>query len=172
MIKEELFMAKMTDGKNYLKIEEFAKMYGVKSETVIRRRNDIPGIEKIDNEWYALEGTRYPLKIKAFKIVSDYDRYYVLLRAIDEHKYISCEMLGIYQNEFDYMITCLLRLKYIYQNDSANSYGANRYTCTYDGTKVLKLEKRKVVKIIAEGLAKIVKIVVNGASSCAARVML
>lgn len=136
------------EGKTYISLNEFANTVNRKPKTILRRKNDIPVIEKFGNDWYALSGTRYPCKVKRFKINNDWDKRYVLLKAIDGRKYIDGKMLHIYPNEFDMMIRDFVIAGIIEENHNGNTYGANGYSCTGKGAEIIKKSKTTIIKVI------------------------
>lgn len=146
--KEGIIMCYVFENETYIELSEFAEMVKKKPETILKRKNDIPVIKKFGTEWYALTGTRYPCKVKSFKIKCGLDRRYVLLKAIDDYKYVNSKMLGIFPNEFNMMIRDFLNVELIEENYNGNTYGANAYTTTCKGEKIIKKSKTTATKII------------------------
>lgn len=136
------------DGKKYISLNEFAQLVEKKPKTILRRKKDIPVIEKFGNEWYVLSGTRYPCKVNSFKVKDNYDKRYVLIKAIDNNKYINSKMLQIYPNEFDLMLRDFVNAGLIEENYNGNTYGANGYSCTDKGAEIIKKSKTTVIKVI------------------------
>lgn len=154
-IKEEIIMDYVIDGKIYLKLNDFAELIGKKPNTILRRKDEIPVIKKVGKEWYALNGTRYPCKVNSFKIKDNWDKRYVLLKAIGTHRYIDNTMLCIYTNEFEMMLSDFVNAGLIEENHNSNNYGANGFSCTFKGSVYLRKQKSLAIKAIIEDIAKV-----------------
>ena len=59
---------KQLSDQSYIPLEKFAKMVDKNETTILRRRNEIPGIKNDGGSWVVLKGTRYPFKINSCKI--------------------------------------------------------------------------------------------------------
>ena len=149
------------EDETYIALSEFAELVKKKPETILRRKKDIPCIKKFGNDWYALNGTRYPYKVNSFKIRSDWDRRYVLLKALDRPAYIDGKMLGVSPNEFDAYIQDFSNTGLIYENHNGNPHGANPYSCTLKGAEIIKKSKIVAIKMIMEECAKCIGIIVG-----------
>ena len=151
---------------NYIELSKFAKRVNRSESTIKRRFSEIPVIKKENNKYFVLKGTRYPLKISSFgKIVDDYDRRRILLKAISEEKYIDCDMLGVYQETFEKYLGDYLTADLIYKNNLPNNYGANAYNCTQKGSEVARLRKEQAREKIAKEMATFVGLFVGTAIS-------
>lgn len=136
-----------------ISIEEFLEIAGVKLETVIRHKDEIPGLLYCDGYFRIIEGTRYPCFYKN-KMETFADRRYLLLRAISENKYIDNRKLKVYPAQFNGMLKDLLDADLIRENHMANHYGANAYDSTPKGDELLRLTKRKAINEIAALVAE------------------
>lgn len=131
-------------------IDEFILIAGVKKETVIKNRNDIPGLSYKKGEFSILSGTRYPAYYKN-KIKTMDDRRFLLLRAINEYKYIDYLKLRLYHEQFIEMLRDLLSAGLIRENNMENKYGANAYDITDLGAEVIsnKNSIKRITELIA-----------------------
>ena len=65
----------------YISIEEFLNIANVKESSIKKNRDKIPGLTYEQEEYYIIDGTRYPYNIRRSKLVNDDDRLYSLLKA-------------------------------------------------------------------------------------------
>lgn len=145
------------DKTQYITFSEFVNHSGRKENTVKKKigsGNGIPGIEKRDNTYFVLSGTRYPCDLHRYKLKNSSERRYVLLKTISEYKYISHLDLRIEYRQFQEMLSDLLAAKLIKPNHLFNNYGANAYDCTYKGDNLIKMKtieaKEELIKLVAE----------------------
>lgn len=142
--------------KDYIELSQFAKKVKRSESTIKRRCAEMPIIKKENNKFLVLKGTRYPLKIRSYKqITDDFDRRRILLKAISEEKYIDCDMLGVYQEIFENYLRDLLNANLIYKNSLPNFYGANAYNCTDKGATIAKLRKEQARIEISHEIASV-----------------
>lgn len=121
---------------DYISIEEFSKMYGIKVRTLKMRINEIHIAEKFDNEWFILKGSRYPYR-KSKRVKKD-KIFVTILKAIEEKKYIDEKYFNIYKEDFYGILKNLEEEKYIKKIETLNNYGANNYIITISGSKVIR----------------------------------
>ncbi len=137
----------------YIDFDEFVHNSGVKEATVKKRYGDIPGIEKTENGFTVLSGTRYPCDLHRYKLYDSGKKRYVLLKMISMYKYITHRDLMVEQRQFENMLRDLLTAGLISPNNLSNSYGANAYDCTPLGDEIIsrteKAAKKEIVKLIA-----------------------
>ncbi len=129
-------------------------MTGVSKKQILKRIKDFPGIEFVDGEYRVVYGTRYPMA-RRDRIQGIDDRRRVLLKAIDQNKYIDATVLGIYQGEFEAILGDLISANLIYENDSDNYYGANKYSSRSGVTMLLKKRRREANAELARAVATI-----------------
>ncbi len=159
-------MKENTYDKEYISLHKFCKIAKKKEATIIKHYKEIPLIIKDKKEYKVLVGTRYPCKIKSYKIIDDMDRRYILLKSISDYKYIDCYMLGVYQNTFCNYLKDFISAGLIKENHNGNLYGANAYDCTELGGKIVKREKQKAKKEIACEISHITGAFVGEILSC------
>lgn len=136
----------------YISLKEFTQMCkknGIRTseKTIKKRYKEIPGIIKENDEYKVLEGTRYPIN-KNFKVKNTDDVFKWMLKAIYKNRYIDYTYLGIYQNDFDFILKELLNEKYIKNNRSKNRYGANSYSITQKGIELMNMKEFEIEKRI------------------------
>lgn len=139
---------------SYIPLKRFAKMVGKKETTILRRRNEIPGIKNDGDSWVVLEGTRYPFKINSCRIEDDDDKRRVLLLAISKYRYIDAEMLGIWQETFEGYLEDFLEAGLIKRTNVPNQHGANGYDCTEKGSTIIKKRKDSFKQQLANAIAE------------------
>lgn len=148
------------DGKRYVDVEYFSELCHVAVKQIKRRRNEIPGLIQREGQYYALYGTRYPISVKRYQIRDDYKRVFVLLKAIDQRKYIDHMMLGLYRESFDHIIDALLQQELVQEENLGNSYGANAYICTAKGAELVHEkqyeEVRRKIMLVCEGIGELI----------------
>ena len=133
----------------YITIAKFAKRYGLQEKTIMRRKNEIPGI--INNgEWMILDSARYPADGRWLREKSSEGKRYALLKSIAYYRYIDPELLRISASSFDLLIKQLYEAKLIENNGSGDLNGANAYDCTKEGERLLEASKRKIIRYLAE----------------------
>lgn len=147
---------KQLSDQSYIPLEKFAKMVGKNETTILRRRNEIPGIKNDGGSWVVLKGTRYPFKINSCKIEDDDDKRRVLLLAISKYRYIDAEMLGIWQETFEGYLDDFLRAGLIHKTNVPNQHGANAYDCTEKGSTIIKKRKDSFKQQLANAIAECV----------------
>lgn len=145
----------------YVSLEDFLNVNQVSKKTVQKRYKDIPGIKYKNGKFEILEGTRFPFNIRHNALKTDGDRLLVLLKAIDQTKYIDASILRVYQKDFEELLRTLLYEGLIRPYDSANHYGANAYKITEKGIEYRKKKKREWV----EWVATIIGIAIAGGSA-------
>lgn len=157
---------------SYISLERFADRYNVTVKTVKRRYKEIPGVEKLEEGFRVLEGSRYPFPISKYKINKAEEKRYALLKAISRYQHIDADMLKIPEPSFNLMIHGLLDAGLIAENYTGNTYGANAYDCTEKGDEILKKKKSLAIKKIFETAGDAVEIVgrFTGAAVAAASV--
>ena len=133
-----------------ISIEDIEKIANVKIKTIKKNASKIPGLIIKGDSFEVLKGTRYPGDFHRYKMENSEEKRYVLLKAISEYKYIDHLKLHIYEEEFKDMLHELLDAELIRNNNLYNHYGANAYSCTIEGEKVLKGKKCNVIKKINE----------------------
>lgn len=133
---------------NYIELDEFLRICNIKKPTFLRRYKDIPGVEEKDGSFKILEGTRFPYNMRGNKLQTTDEKRYVLLKAINENKYIDNVMLKVFQKEFENLIKDLCSIGFIETNGMDNTYGANAYRTTSTGGKSLKESRRETIKFI------------------------
>ncbi len=127
----------------YVSLEEFLNISQVSKKTVQRRYKDIPGIKYENGKFEILEGTRFPFNIRHNALKTDGDRLLVLLKAVDQRKYIDASILRVYQSDFEELLQTLICEGLIKPYDTANHYGANAYRITEKGIEYRKKKKRE-----------------------------
>ena len=134
-----------TDLTTYKTIEEFASDNHVSVATVKKRYKEIPGIILVGLDDYLVSpGTRYPFNMRGHRIDNNNDRIFVLLKAINQERYISEKELRTPTYNFQTMLFELSRDGYIELNGYGNNFGANAYKCTKEGREFYaKLESQK-----------------------------
>ena len=119
--------------KEYVSLEVFAKRYGIKPKTIIKRK-DIPfTTKKIDGIFTVEEGERYPYDKKHLKNLHNKpDSYlrYQILKATSLRRYIDHNMLGIEEYLFDLFIDFLMENGFFEIYPVGNAKGANAYRAT------------------------------------------
>ena len=139
----------------FISIEEFSEICGEKVNTIKKRYKEIPGIVKTGNTYQVQEGTRYPVDKRRIRIRTGgrEAKAYYLLRTISEEKYIASDNLGLYQEQFDRLLTELFISELIQNNELGNEFGANSYDITPKGSAVLLQKKEQAIKQIVELVA-------------------
>ena len=84
----------------YIKLDEFCILTKKTKKTVLKYRNKIPLIKKVDNDYFVLKGTRLLAPIKKYKFNDNDSRRYVILDCISKEKYVDDVMLGLYEGSF------------------------------------------------------------------------
>ena len=140
--------------KEYIPFEEFVKNSGVKESTIKRRYKEIPGIEKTDDGFRVLSGTRYPCSLKRFKLKNSNEKRYALLQKISEYKYVTHKDLRVEYLQFMDMLRDFLSAGLIQPNNLCNEYGANAYDCTMLGDELLQGRKETNIKRMANLIAE------------------
>ena len=141
--------------KEYIEFEDFVSNTGLKKSTVERNYKKIPGIEKKNDKYIVLSGTRYWFSdLHKYKIDDSYQKRFVLLKAISKFRYISHKELRIEKPQFDKMLRDLLSAELIEPNNLSNCYGANAYDVTDKGATLMhkndKTAKTELITAIAE----------------------
>lgn len=152
--------------KEYIEFDDFVSYTGLRKSTVERNYKKIPGIEKKNDKYTVLSGTRYWFSdLHRYKIDDSYQKRYVLLKAISKFRYISHKELRIEKPQFDKMLRDLLSAGLIEQNNLSNSYGANAYDVTDKGAALMhksdKTAKVELVNIIAEAAGRFTGAVIS-----------
>lgn len=145
--------------KEYIEFEDFVSNTGLKKSTVERNYKKIPGIEKKNDKYIVLSGTRYWFSdLHKYKIDDSYQKRFVLLKAISKFRYISHKELRIEKPQFDKMLRDLLSAELIEPNNLSNCYGANAYDVTDKGAALThkndKTAKVELVNIVAEAAGR------------------
>ena len=138
----------------YVTLEDFLRISGIKKSTFLKRYENIPGVERINEEFKIIEGTRLPYNLRRNKLKTTDDQRYVLLKAINENKYIDSNLLRTHPKEFENLLRDLLRIGFIERNGINNPYGANGYRTTIKGGDHLKKTKRETIRYISTLLAE------------------
>ena len=141
--------------KEYIEFEDFVSNIGLKKSNVERNYKKIPGIEKKNDKYIVLSGTRYWFSdLHRYKIDDSYQKRFVLLKAISKFRYISHKELRIEKPQFDKMLRDLLSAELIEPNNLSNCYGANAYDVTDKGATLMhkndKTAKTELITAIAE----------------------
>ena len=141
--------------KEYIEFEDFVSNTGLKKSTVERNYKKIPGIEKKNDKYIVLSGTRYWFSdLHRYKIDDSYQKRFVLLKAISKFRYISHKELRIEKPQFDKLLRDLLSAELIEPNNLSNCYGANAYDVTDKGATLMhkndKTAKTELITAIAE----------------------
>ena len=139
---------------SYITLDEFSKKCGIKSQTIKKRYEEIPGIQKSGNTYLVLEGTRYPVDKRKVKPKTREEKVYYLLNAISEERYISSDILGLYDEQFNELLVELQKLKLISKNSLCNEHGANQYDITSDGIALLHNKKDEAIRRIINTMAE------------------
>ena len=92
----------------YVSLEKFLNVSQVSENTIRKRYKDIPGIKYENGKFEILEGTRFPFNIRHNALKTDENRLLVLLKAIDQRKYIDASILRVYQSDFEELLWTLL----------------------------------------------------------------
>lgn len=139
MAKKKISMINVpeSDLLNYITLDEFANQYGKKPATIRKRADEIPGLVYTKDGYLVLRGTRYPCNIANYRIDSNAKRRYLLLKAIDANKYISCTELSMDEEEFEQLLLQSVKFGLIEKRNLPNQAGANGYICTPDGENFL-----------------------------------
>ena len=114
-------------------------------KTVLKYRNKIPLIKKVDNDYFVLKGTRLLSPIKKYKFNDNDSKRYVILDCISKDKYVDNVMLGLYEGSFLLILSDLLSAGLIRYNYNGNNYGTNAFDVTESANKLLKSEKKKII---------------------------
>ena len=150
---------------NYISIEDFASISGVKVNTVKKRWKEIPGIKYENGKFLVQEGTRYPFNMRHCNLKDSDTRRYILLLAISEYKYIDAKKLEVYPKQFHKLLKELYEAGLIEENHLGNNQGANTYDCTAKGDQVLKLKKteaiEEITKLASEFAGKLIGTVIS-----------
>ena len=141
----------------YVSLEEFLNISQVSKKTVQRRYKDIPGIKYKNGKFEILEGTRFPFNIRHNALKTDGDRLLVLLKAVDQRKYIDASILRVYQSDFEELLGTLLHEGLVKRYHSVNHYGANAYRITEKGIEYRKKKKREWAEWAATVIGKAIK---------------
>ena len=141
--------------KEYIEFDDFVSNTGFRKSTVERNYKKIPGIEKKNDKYIVLSGTRYWFSdLHRYKIDDSYQKRFVLLKAISKFRYISHKELRIEKPQFDKMLRDLLSAELIEPNNLSNCYGANAYDVTDKGATLMhkndKTAKTELITAIAE----------------------
>lgn len=84
-------------------ISEFARNNSVSVKTVKRRLDEIRGWVNGENGIVFPPGTRYPMK-KSLKTKDAIDRFYAILKATSQYRYVDHTYLGIGKESFEFML--------------------------------------------------------------------
>lgn len=141
----------------YVSLEKFLNVSQVSENTIRKRYKDIPGIKYENGKFEILEGTRFPFNIRHNALKTDENRLLVLLKAIDQRKYIDASILRVYQSDFEELLWTLLMGHLIKPNGSANRYGANAYSITEKGIEYRKKKGRERAEWAATVIGKVIK---------------
>lgn len=137
----------------YIKFEDFVHNAGVAETTIKRNYKQIPGISKEGKVFRVISGTRYPYRLRGAKIDDHGTKKYVLLKAIDNYKYISHKELRIEPKQFENMLRELLSAELIQPNGLCNYYGANAYDSTDKGSKLIRQTDKKAKSELIDTIA-------------------
>ena len=139
-------------------VDELARISGVTENTVIKNRDRIKGYKQtLTDDYFFTPGTRYPFSLGFHKVETYADKLYVLLKALNNYKYISHEELRLEESQFNSMLNHCLSNGYIEPNHTNNPYGANGYDITNAGSefyKKLKNAKRSEREALVDRLFK------------------
>lgn len=135
-----------------MNIEKLAENGNVSTKQVLRRWREIGGVTKKGGDLYIPDGTRYPIR-KPQKIDTHEEKMYVLLKAIDNERYINEDMLNTSKDSFDTMLRELLDLKWIRYNGSSNEFGANKYDSTLLGSRIAREKRSAALKEIINSIS-------------------
>ena len=143
--------------KEYIDFDDFVNNTGLKKSTIQRNYKKIPGIEKKDDKYLVLSGTRYWFSdLHKYKIEDSYEKRFVLLKAISKFRYIGHKELRVEKSQFDNMLRDLLSAGLIEPNNLSNCYGANAYDVTDKGAllvhKTDKTAKKELITTISEAV--------------------
>ena len=141
--------------KEYIDFDEFVLYTGLRKSTIQRNYKKIPGIEKKNDKYIVLSGTRYWFSdLHKYKLEDSYEKRFVLLKAISKFRYIGHKELRVEKPQFDKMLRDLLSAGLIEPNNLSNCYGANGYDVTDKGAALIhkndKIAKRELITTIAE----------------------
>lgn len=132
----------------YISLQDFLYISNIKESTFRKNFKKIPGVTYKNRVFKILEGTRYSYNMRRSKPKTTENRMFVLLKAIDETKYINHLMLRSQPSEFRRLLAILLEAGLIERNDSSNIYGANAYSITMKGIKYRKENRRESIRFI------------------------
>ena len=144
----------------YITLEEFARHYNLKPATIKKNIERIPGVEYVDRKYRVLEGTRY-FYVSRSEIKTQSDQIFVILKALDNRRFVDEEILNCTKNEFNNLLNQLQKEGLIEENSSQNQYGANGYSLTLKGIEYSKMEKRQFMKYITEIAGTFLGAVIN-----------
>ena len=141
--------------KEYIDFDEFVLYTGLRKSTIQRNYKKIPGIEKKNDKYIVLSGTRYWFSdLHKYKLEDSYEKRFVLLKAISKFRYIGHKELRVEKPQFDKMLRDLLSAGLIEPNNLSNCYGANAYDVTDKGASLIhkndKTAKKELITTIAE----------------------
>lgn len=139
---------------SYISLEEFSEICGVRPTTIKKRYLEIPGVIRTGNTYQVIEGTRYPVDKRTIRAKNREEKAYVLLKTISEERYISNADLGLYQDQFNELLTDLFNANLIRRNSLGNENGANSYDITLGGSALLRREKESAIEQIVLLTAK------------------
>ena len=129
-------------------LDEFSKYSKVKKETILMNILDINGVQLINGEMSFSSGTRYPCK-KGLRIKEPQDKYYAVLYAVGNERYIDSSYVDVSPAEFAAMLEEMNRLGYIEPIAVENTAGANGYKITLNGSEKLHENKSNFLKELA-----------------------
>ena len=156
-----------TASEKLMTAEDFAQKNGIPLARVKQNWEKIPGSVNRNGEIFFWPGSRYPFNIGFHKLETSADKRYVLLKAISKYRYISHKELRLEEKQFDAMLEDYLSTKLIEPNNLGNTYGANAYDITKDGSDFLdsivdkKRERRNKEILRFLGYAKGIKELVS-----------
>lgn len=129
--------------KEAVSIEEFAKRYKLKINTVKKNFHLIKGAYIKENEYIIFDSCRYPYFKKHLNIKTRDDKKYVILRATYEYKYVDRFTVGMSQSSFKTMVNELKEKGYLIENGSGDTNGLNAYDVSDEVGQIIYEKKHK-----------------------------
>ena len=133
-------------------LEEFSAECGVSIRQIVKRCEEIGGVENRGGDWIIPDGTRYPAR-KLKNLNSAEEKMYGMLKATNDYRYIDHKMLHIPIQSFNLLVDHLIEQGWIQSNGIDNPYGLNRFDITPKGLTVIRHNRRDAISYIARTIA-------------------
>ena len=133
-------------------LEELSAENGVSIRQIVKRYEEIGGIENRGGDWIVPDGTRYPAR-KLKNLNSAEEKMYGMLKATSDYRYIDHKMLHVPIQSFNLLVNHLIEQGWIQPNGIDNPYGLNRFDITPKGSAVIKQNRRDAISYITRTIA-------------------